>query len=578
MNKSLDRSYRKAFTTAVFFRSSTMMTSFIDGILTSIFLGADAMTAYGIATPYFMMNTVLSYALITGGQILCSSKIGKNRTGEAENVFSTAIWFLFTISAFVSVAGIVFAEPFARFLGARGDAAYLAPMAAGYLRFLFSGNIFHNFVALSSGILQMDGGAKLVRASGITACVTDIVGDLLNIFLFKGGLAGMGAATALSYAGSAAVLLLYFFRRSRLFSLCPKHIRSRYIPELFRLGSSQMVYAIASFFGSTAINRLIISRAGLDVMLGMTVFKNIVLFANPFCCAVGDATLLLMGLRIGECDRKGVDQVFRDSLRIILRLIPAGLILMLLSRPLAYLYVSDGTAAAVGCVQTAIIALGVQIPFTALFLASAKGLQAFRNSVASSLVNLAKACILPCGLLLIFAGLNSVGVFGSLVGAEILSAVLSTALFHKERTESSLLCIPEKNIIRAEISTDAAAVGFSEEVSKFCAENNLSSKLCYFIPLCVEELSIYLINQGTDNKSIASGVTVKVVRQDYRITVCFIDNNPLNDLQKRAEEWSLHDEHPEKFIGMRIALKLAYEFKYIPLMDQNNTILTFEIS
>lgn len=577
MKTGIDLRYRKAFTTAIYVRSSNMIAGFIDGILTGIFLGVDAMTAYGIAVTYFSLNTIVSYMFITGSQVLCSGKIGQNRMDEAQSVFALSIWLVMIISVLISIAGIVFAEPFAVFLGARGEAAYLVPETAGYLRFLFAGTIFHNFISLSAGILQIDGGTKLVRLSGITICAADIAGDLLNIFLFKGGLAGMGAATAISSFCAAVVLLPYFFRRGRLFSLDPRRVRLKYLPELLRLGYSQTVYGFASFFGNTAINRLIISRAGLGAMFGMTVFKNIVLFINPLCCAVGDANLLLMGLSIGEGDREGVDRVFRDSLRVIACLVPVGLLLMLLSHPFAYLYTADHAAETVRCAQTAIIALGIQVPCTALFLAALKGLQALRNTAASSWMNLAKACVFPCGLLLVLAGRGNAGVFAAIVGAEALSAALTTVLFVREKRRSRLLDIPEEDRLSATITTAGETVAFSSAVAAFCTEHGASGRTSYHVSLCVEELAICLIQYGERSSVRTPTVHIKLLLQDRTITMRIRDNCPLNDLRKRAEEWSLDDEHPERFIGTRMAMKLSDKFLYIPLMDQSNTIVTFHI-
>lgn len=578
MKMIMDRTYRNAYTTAFLLRCSSMMTGFIDGVFTSTFLGAEAMTAYGISTPYFMLNNLLSYTLITGCQVLCTSKIGKNRTDEAGHVFSTALWILLALSALLGTAGVLFAEPFAGFLGARGEAAHLAPLAAGYLRYLFIGGIFHNFSSVASGVLQMDGGAKIVRVAGITVCVADIVGDLLNVFVFRGGLAGMGLATMLSYVCYVIVLIPYFFRRKKLFSLSCKQIRFQYVPELLHQGFSQTVYGIASFLGNTAINRLIIAKAGLDAMLGMTVFKNLALFVNPFCVAVGDAVLILMGLRIGDGDRDGIDRILREVRRSILWIVALGLLVILFSRPLAQLYTADDAETTIRCVCTAVTALGIQLPFTALFLAALKGMQAFRRSAACSVMNLAKACLFPCGLLLIFARDNAAATFGALAGAEILAAVLTAILFLKEKRKSPLLAIPEENIISADISTDAGAVEFSELASAFCKRKGLNSRLRYFVPLCAEELSICLIGQGMENKVKDPSVHVKILLCDQSLTMSFRDNSPRCDLLKRAEEWSLHEDRPERFIGTRMALKLADGFRYIPLMDQNNTMITFNLS
>lgn len=578
MNKSIDRSYRNAYTTAFLLRCSGMMTSFIDGVLTSVFLGVESMTAYGISTPYFMLNSFLNYSFITGCQILCASKIGKNRIEEAEHVFSTALWVLFALSVLLGIIGFLFTEPFAAFLGARKEAAHLAPIAAEYLRYLFIGSVFHNFSSVASGVLQMDGGAKIIRKVSITVCVVDIAGDLLNIFVFKGGLPGMGLATALSYVSAVIMQLPYFFREKKLFTPTLKKIRLRYIPEILNQGFSQSVYGIAAFVGNTAINRLVIAKAGMDIMFGLTVFKNFVLFLNPFCVAIGDTVLILMGLRIGGGDREGVDRIIREVRRSVLWILAIGVFVILLSRPLALMYTADSSETVIRCARIAVIALGVQLPVTSIFLASLKGLQTFRKSITCSIMNIAKACIFPYGLLLIFADAKAVGVFGALTGAEILAAVLTMILFLKEKQNSPLLEIPKENIISAEISSVVEAVAFSELAETFCRKNGLNAKLCYFISLCVEELSICLINLADENKVKKPFVHVKILLRDRDLTMSFRDNSPLNDLQKRAEEWSLHDDRPERFIGVRMALKLANGFRYIPLMDENNTMITFDIS
>ena len=577
MKDKTDISYKNAFTTAVFVRGANMMTGFIDGVLTGMFLGVDAMTAYGIAVTYFTMNAIISYVLVSGSQLLCSEKIGKNRLEEAKNVFALSVWTSFFISALVTVLGLLFAEPFAVFLGARGNAQHLAPTAAGYLRWLFIGNLFHNFISVASGAIQMDGGAKLVRISGITTCIADVAGDLLNIFVFRGGLEGMGAATAISNVCAAAVLFLYFFRSGRLFSLNPVFIRLKYLPEFLRLGYSQAVHGVASFFGNTAINRLIISRAGLSAMFGMTVFKNVLLFINPVCCAVGDANLLLLGLRIGECDREGADRVCKSSARIILQLVPVGLLLMLLSRPIAGLYTPDRSIENLRCAQTAVIALGIQIPFTALFLASVKGLQAFRNQSLCSVMNLAKGCVFPCCLLLVFANFGAVGVFASVAGAEALAAVFTAILFRRERRTSRLLNIPDEDVTGAVITDASDAVAFSSEASSFCRNRGADKRVCYYLSLCIEEMAVCLLRLAKGNDVKAPAVNIKIYLQDNKITMRIRDNCPLNDLRQRAEEWSPDDAQPERFIGTRIALKLSDEFRYIPLMNENNTILTFRI-
>lgn len=573
----LDTSYKNAFRNALYVRSSNMLTGFIDGILTSAFLGVNSMAAYGIASPYFMMNSILSYLLVTGSQVLLTSKIGLAQNDEGKNVFSTAIWLSFIISALISAAGIIFAGPFAIFLGASGEAAKLAPETAGYLRWLFAGNIFHNFVSVSSAPLQMDGGSKYVRAAGITTFAVDVSGDLLNVFLFKGGLAGMGVATAVSNMCAACVCLMYFFRDKRLFSLSPSFIKIKYIPEFLRLGYSQSIYGIAAFFGNILINRLVIQYAGLVAMFGMTTFKNLALFFNIFCAAVGDANLLLIGLHIGECDRAAVDRVFSNSLKIITGLLPFSLLLILFSHPLALLYAEDSLPQAINCAQAAVIAFGIQMPFTALFLASLKGLQAFRRSALSSALNFAKALVFPCVLLLILADKGYIGVFAALAGAEVLSSILTVFLFRNEKSHSSMLQISPNDIISSDISSSVQAVTFSQKAADFCRAHGIPSETGNAVALCAEEVAVCILNYGNEMKIENTIVNIIILLRGNKLVMRIKDNCPLNDLRDQAEKWTLHENGPDSSMGLRMALMLSDNFQYIPIMDQSNTIISFNI-
>lgn len=89
-------------------------------------------------------------------------------------------------------------------------------------------------------MIVMDGGKKLFSLSAAALCVVDVIGDLLNAFVFHGGSFGMGLATSVAFMIQLAMLLGRFFRAgSYSTKICPKQIRERLtLPLIFPIHPS----------------------------------------------------------------------------------------------------------------------------------------------------------------------------------------------------------------------------------------------------------------------------------------------------------------------------------------------------
>ncbi len=88
-------------------------------------------------------------------------------------------------------------------------------------------------------MIVMDGGKKLFSLSAAVLCVVDVIGDLLNAFVFHGGSFGMGLATSVAFMIQLAMLLGRFFRAGSYFhfSLMNCRIREDRAHDLGRRGA-----------------------------------------------------------------------------------------------------------------------------------------------------------------------------------------------------------------------------------------------------------------------------------------------------------------------------------------------------
>ena len=94
------RSYRQRDVISKMFFSASIATmftvlvgtvaQFIDGIITSRFLGNDAYSAIALFGPLSSIFLMLAFFIASGNQIICSDYIGKGEKDKANSVFHSA--------------------------------------------------------------------------------------------------------------------------------------------------------------------------------------------------------------------------------------------------------------------------------------------------------------------------------------------------------------------------------------------------------------------------------------------------------------------------------------------------------
>ena len=88
------------------------LTATIDGILTSRFLGSQAMAAYGIASAYYSVALFVRNLLMIGCVSVCTRIIGKHDSEKLSSVFFITVMLAIIISfAWLSI-GMLFTEIF----------------------------------------------------------------------------------------------------------------------------------------------------------------------------------------------------------------------------------------------------------------------------------------------------------------------------------------------------------------------------------------------------------------------------------------------------------------------------------
>ena len=185
----------------------TSIYGIVDGIFVSNFVGKTAFAAVNLIMPFLMIFGALGFMIGTGGTALISKTMGEGKQDKANELFTMLIAISALLAAVLTVLGTVFMRPVAIFLGAEGqmveDCVVYGRLLMSTLVFFILQNEFQSFCVAAE---RPRFGLVITVAAG----VTNILLDALFVGLFRWGLIGAGAATAISQLVGGVVPLVYF--------------------------------------------------------------------------------------------------------------------------------------------------------------------------------------------------------------------------------------------------------------------------------------------------------------------------------------------------------------------------------
>ncbi len=327
----------------------------VDGILTGQFLGADALTAYGIVSPAFLILHAVGSVFSTGMQALCAGSLGSGDTKEANGIFSITTILTVLLSLVLAAAMFAFASPIAAFLGAEGSAASLLPMARDYLVGLSIGLPAILVHLCLQPVMQLDGDKNMVIISTMIMTVADIIGDLLVVFVFKNGMLGMALMTSISYILALGVYIPHFFRKNTVFRLRFHDLPWKKTGLLLATGLPTAVSRFCNTLRSLLLNRFLLMLAGSVAVTALTTQSNLNNFFASVSTGISFSVLLVVGILYGEEDRFGIRALMKNALKtgaVLVSLVSA--VMFLVAPQLVSLYIQPQEAAfamSVSCIR-----------------------------------------------------------------------------------------------------------------------------------------------------------------------------------------------------------------------------------
>ena len=217
MNKTLDMTKGSIVKAIILFSLPLILGNLLqqlynaaDSFIVGNFVSKSALGAVGAGGNiiYFMIAFFLGSA--AGAGILISRYYGAGDREKLDNALHTTMALSVIMGLIITVAGIFMSPLMLDLLDTPAD---VREEAVSYLRIFFGGMIFNVIYNMGAGILNAIGDSRRSLVYLATASVTNIILDLLFVAVMGFGIEGAAAATVISQALSAFLVVLYFVRR-----------------------------------------------------------------------------------------------------------------------------------------------------------------------------------------------------------------------------------------------------------------------------------------------------------------------------------------------------------------------------
>ncbi len=214
----------------------------MDGIFAGRIIGQLAMTACGIAVPLTFINGGLSTLIGVGSASVLSRAIGKNDQKTVDKIMGNLIYWVIIFSTIMTIVGILFAPYFMDMAGASGE---IKTLGIRYVRVLFLGSIFVNFMQAANMVMRGEGlMKKAMMIMGFAAIINIILDPIFMNLMGKYAIEGGAIASVIAQIIGASITFYYFKNKSKVVKIGKITNERAVSNEMFSVGISSFVMQV----------------------------------------------------------------------------------------------------------------------------------------------------------------------------------------------------------------------------------------------------------------------------------------------------------------------------------------------
>jgi len=399
----------------------------VDGFFVSNFVGKTPFAAVNFIMPFLMILGSVGFMFGAGGSALVAKTLGEGKHEKANQYFSMLIYVSIISGIVIMCVSLLLLRPIAKLMGAEGamldDCVLYGRIILTVLPALILQYAFQNFFITAEK-------PQLGLVVSIAAGATNIIGDALFVAVFRWGLAGAAAATALGQVVGGLLPLIYFVRpNTSLLHLTKTQYDGNVLLKTCTNGSSELMSNISISLVSMLYNIQLMKYAGENgvAAYGVLMYVNMIFLAAFIGYSNGTAPVV--SYHYGAGNYAEMKSLLKKSFMIIgIFSVSMFVIAEVMAMPLSKIFVGydrellELTARAFAIYSFSFLFSGIAIYGSAFFTALNDGLiSALISFLRTLLFQVVAVLLLP-----IILGID--GIWISVVAAEIVAAMV-TILF-----------------------------------------------------------------------------------------------------------------------------------------------------
>ena len=225
--------------------------AFVDSIYVGQMVGTNAMRAVSAASPFVLVNNAIAVLVGIGSGSVLSRAVGKKDQETIDKIMGNLAFLVILLSSLVMLVGITFAPKLLSLSGASGE---VLEMGVSYLRTVYLGSIFVNFMQGANMVIRAEGRMGIAMGIMAAGAILNIILDPVFILLLHSrDPQAVAIATVISQFVQAMATLVYFLKKSPVVRFHGIKPANELNPEIISVGASAMLMQIMMLVQMTVV-------------------------------------------------------------------------------------------------------------------------------------------------------------------------------------------------------------------------------------------------------------------------------------------------------------------------------------
>lgn len=274
----------------------------IDTICVGMEIGETGLAALNVVVPVTGLMYAAGFLFSFGSSNLFSNKMGEGDEKLAGKYYGTAVAALAIFSVLVMVPGLIFNDRISYFLCA---GAQFHEMSAEYLWYVFLFTPFYCFETFYNVYMRNDGAPAFSMLGTMSTCGTNIILDILFVWVFQWGMMGASLATGLALVLGFFVTFSGTLRKSSRLKIWKSGVDFKLFKPILINGAPDFLREISGSVVILVVNMLLLWLSGETAVSAYGVIANL---GNVVLCGLAGVSnavqpLISFNYGAGRIDR-----------------------------------------------------------------------------------------------------------------------------------------------------------------------------------------------------------------------------------------------------------------------------------